>query len=193
MKRHTIIVGTGRAGTSFLVRLLTNVGLDTGYSKNNIVENNIGRAGLEQDIKKSNAPYIIKNPNLSLKMDWVFENYQIDYVFMPMRDLFAAAESRRFVSKGQPRGVPGGVWCDPNHPEKQERMLLDVVYRVNLATSKHQVPFILINYPKLTKDPKYLYEKLKPILKGLDYATFEKEFNNLVNPSLVHQFGENDK
>src|SRR6516164_482379 len=33
-RHHTIISGTGRAGTTFLVKLLTNLGLDTGYQKN---------------------------------------------------------------------------------------------------------------------------------------------------------------
>lgn len=59
-RHHTIISGTGRAGTTFLVELLTQLGLDTqadklGYSIN-------AHAGLEADITLPNAPYIVKNP-----------------------------------------------------------------------------------------------------------------------------------
>ena len=30
-RRHVVITGTGRAGTSFLVELLTHLGLETGF------------------------------------------------------------------------------------------------------------------------------------------------------------------
>ena len=62
MKHHVIISGTGRAGTTFLVQLLTALGLDTGFDSptSGIFEN--CRAGMEWDLRHPNAPYIIKNP-----------------------------------------------------------------------------------------------------------------------------------
>jgi hypothetical protein len=35
-RHHAVITGTGRAGTTFLVDLLTHLGLDTGYSTNTL-------------------------------------------------------------------------------------------------------------------------------------------------------------
>lgn len=46
-KSHTIIAGTGRAGTTLLVRLFTRMGMDTGFndSDTEMAEKSIGRAG----------------------------------------------------------------------------------------------------------------------------------------------------
>ena len=35
-RHHVIITGTGRAGTTFLMELLTNLGLDTGFNSGNL-------------------------------------------------------------------------------------------------------------------------------------------------------------
>jgi hypothetical protein len=63
-KRHVIISGTGRAGTTFLVQLLTELGLDTGLtdSHTDIFEN--CNAGMEKDLREPDAPYIVKSPFL---------------------------------------------------------------------------------------------------------------------------------
>ena len=59
-----IITGTGRAGTTFLVRLLTELGLDTGYTRRNWSRDYFTHcdAGLEHDLAGPDAPYIVKNP-----------------------------------------------------------------------------------------------------------------------------------
>ena len=61
-RRHVMISGTGRAGTSFLVQLLTNLGLDTGVTPEKMKLDENARAGLEYDIRKADAPYIVKSP-----------------------------------------------------------------------------------------------------------------------------------
>ena len=61
-----IITGTGRAGTTFLVRLLTELGLDTGYTRDNWQKDYFAHcnAGLEHELNDPKAPYIVKNPGL---------------------------------------------------------------------------------------------------------------------------------
>jgi hypothetical protein len=60
-KHHVIISGTGRAGTTFLVQLLTELGLDTGFpdAHSQIFPN--CNAGMEYDIRDPKAPYIVKS------------------------------------------------------------------------------------------------------------------------------------
>ena len=54
---HVLITGTGRTGTTFLVQLLTNLGLDTGYTRQNMTLFEYARAGLEHNVTHKNAPY----------------------------------------------------------------------------------------------------------------------------------------
>ena len=79
MKEHILITGTGRAGTTFLVELLTNLGLETGFDSSTIAtkKNKIARAGLEHTFKNSNCPYVVKDPNFFEYADEVF-NVQLN-------------------------------------------------------------------------------------------------------------------
>src|SRR5882762_280395 len=63
-RRHVVITGIGRAGTTFLVQLLTNLKLETGYTAETLqkgIDEN-ARAGLENDVQNDKAPYIVKSP-----------------------------------------------------------------------------------------------------------------------------------
>lgn len=50
-RTHIVITGTGRSGTTFLIELLTQLGLETGFNASDIdivsKKNHIARAGLE--------------------------------------------------------------------------------------------------------------------------------------------------
>ena len=211
MRSHVVISGTGRAGTSFLVELMTCLGLDTGFSADSLQskKDRYARAGLETDIRDDNAPYIVKSPHFC---DYVGEvisrgDVSIEHVFVPIRDLNAAAESRRFVdelavsnlplykqikNKIVKRKIVGGLWQTANGHE-QEEVLLHKVYQLLLGLSNSGIPVTLINYPRLVRDPIYTYEKLKPVLRDLSFSAFDKSFSYIAKPCLVHQFNERDK
>jgi len=99
IKSHVIITGTGRNGTTFLVELLTNLGFDTGFSVNDIVskKHKVARAGLEHDLRRENCPFIVKGFFLEEELNR--DDIAIQHVFIPVRDLYAAAESRRYVTR----------------------------------------------------------------------------------------------
>ena len=66
-KHHIIIAGTGRAGTTFLVQLFTELGLDTGFSKEDFLTkiDPISHGGLERSLDDANyekLPRVIKSP-----------------------------------------------------------------------------------------------------------------------------------
>src|SRR5260370_31114472 len=101
MKDHLIIGGTGRAGTSLLVKYLTECGLETHISRNEKAywdEN--AMAGLEDlPLAGSDSPYVVKTP-------WLFEcvddlvkrkDIAIDAVIIPVRDLVEAAARRSIL------------------------------------------------------------------------------------------------
>jgi hypothetical protein len=210
-RKHIVISGTGRAGTSFLVELLTHLGLDTGYIPSDIAsrKSQIARAGLEHDIRRANAPYIVKSPWFCDYAEEVLarNDILIEHVFIPMRDLRAAAESRRFVTEATlssmttfnrlrfrffRKVVAGGIW-HTFRPDQQEAVLLEQVYKLILALSKTSIPITLLRYPLLVSDAAYLFRKLQPILADTGYAEFERVFHQVADENLVHHFGENDR
>jgi len=200
MRHHVVITGTGRTGTTFLVQLLTALGLDTGLERvGDLYEH--PRAGLESDIRHSDAPYVVKNPAFCDYAQQVVEDPEIvlDHVFVPIRDLAGAAQSRRHVvetttGKIPPALINGGlVGTNDMAPGAQEGVLLFKLYRLLLALSVIGTPVTFIHYPFLTQDAGYLYDKLAPILSDVGYYAFTAEFNEAVDPSLVHQFSATDQ
>lgn len=208
-RRHVVISGTGRTGTSFLVELLTHLGLDTGYAPEEIEKSKfkLARAGLEYDIRKPNAPFIVKSPWFCDYSDEVLscDDIIVEHVFVPVRDLKAAAESRRFVTaqtmstmpllkrlwyRQFSKAVKGGVHTrDGDH---QEEVLLGQVYNLALSLSGTTVPVTLLRYPKIVNDAFYLFQKLQPILGDITYAEFQSVFSKVVRKDLVHCFSAND-
>lgn len=206
-RSHVVITGTGRAGTSFLVQLLTYLGLDTGFSPQRMALHSSSRAGLESDIRLEDSPYIVKSPWFSIHAEEVLQNRKdiiIDHVYIPIRDLHAAAESRRYVTKVamakldpaesdkvDSSAIPGGLWLT-REESQQEVVLMNQLYKLVLALSNSTIPVTLLRYPRIVKDSRYLYEKLRPILKEITFTQFESVFNRTVIPSFIHSFNEND-
>lgn len=213
-RQHVVISGTGRAGTSFLVELLTHLGLDTGFNIDTIKLDKHARAGLEISLKpeatekQQKVPYIVKDPWFCDYAEEVLKqkDIHIDHVFIPMRDLYAAAESRRHVQEQavsdmslfmrlrtlllpfyRPISIQGGLW-QSHKKHKQEDMLLHQLYKLMLALSNTTVPVTILQYPRLVKDSSYLYEKFEPIMGDITYPDFESIFNNIVRPDWIHSF-----
>jgi len=211
-RKHVVITGTGRSGTTFLVELLTHLGLDTGFTleKLQAKKHRGARAGLELDIRRENCPYIVKAPAFCEIAQEIIrrDDIVIEHIFVPMRDLYSAAESRRFVEKGTlsdmsflqrlevadtRQGLIGGLWGTTSiEPGKQEEILLRQIYELMLAISDATLPVTVMRYPRIVKDCPYLFEKLKPILRGITYEPFHEAFSKAVRPELIHSFSKND-
>jgi hypothetical protein len=171
MRRHVVITGTGRAGTTFLVELLTHIGLDTGFTVGNIpvFKNIYCNAGLENNLRGEDPPYIVKDPAFCDYCDQILENKDIfvERVYIPVRDLTGAAESRRCVSKNG--HVAGGLWGTNNmEPGAQELVLAKKQQNLLLSLAKTEIPIVFIHYPMMLQDAKYLYFKLLDLLWGRD-------------------------
>lgn len=192
LKHHVIISGTGRAGTTFLVQLLTSLGLDTGFS--NPYENIYpqANAGMEKDLRDPDAPYIVKSPWICDYIGDVLRdgNVIIDHAIIPFRELHAAAESRRRVSANDPLGytpniVPGGIW-DVENPQDQEKVLAVKLYQLLEALIDHEVPLTFFKFPRFVIDPIYLYRKLWFLFQNISYKEFLNFYNLVSKPHLIH-------
>jgi hypothetical protein len=209
-RHHIVISGTGRAGTTFLVELLTHLGLDTGFKPENLAlrKNEVARAGLEHDIRKKRSPYVVKTPHFCDIAEEILtaRDIVIDRVVIPMRDVYAAAESRRCVRAAaqaresflkrmaktlRPRRDPGGLWHTAKGHE-QEIILLQQLYKLTLALSGTTIPVTLLRFPTLVNDPSYLFMKLEPMLGDTSIDQFMTAFETTANPKLVHSFCPRD-
>ena len=213
-RHHTVISGTGRAGTTFLVQLLTRLGLPTGYKAEDFDDERFRkgpRAGLERNIRDQDAPYIVKDPWFCDFAGEIFANpdIAIDYLIIPVRDHHAAAESRRHVVQEylatgrwrrrlkywiKPFEVEGGLWLTRSKERgKQEEIILNQLYQLMLETANTFTPVILLKFPRIVKDCDYLYQKLKPVLGSISQTDFKKAFDTTANPGLVHTFNPKDQ
>lgn len=202
---HLVISGAGRAGTSFLMALFTHLGLDTGFTAAE-VERDLARpahAGLERDLRVPGPlPYVVKNPNLCDHVRDVLArpDRRIDHLIVPLRDTGQAADSRRRAQRDGLASLPwrkrwrallkrkpmdGGLWPSARHAS-QEQVLLERVHALLLAVAERAVPVTLLAYPRLVRDPAYLYAQLSPLLPQVDWPTFERAFHARVRPDWVH-------
>jgi hypothetical protein len=208
MKRHLMIAGTGRAGTTFLVQYLHGCGLETHlttHPKATTYEQ--ANAGLEDvPIKGRRMPYVIKTP-------WLFEfvdrflsrkDIAVDVAVLPMRDLVEVASSRvtlelreRYAKLRNPDVMeectkwetwgktPGGMVYSLN-PIDQARILAVGFHQVIHAFVKRGVPILFLDFPRMINDGDYLFQQLKPYLgDGIDKSAAMEVFHSLAEPDLV--------
>jgi hypothetical protein len=186
LTNHLLIAGTGRAGTSYLVRYLTELGLDTHLSRAGSAAfwDERANAGLE-DLPLPGGeelPYVIKSP-------WTWElvhdlleraEMRFDAVIIPMRDLTEAAASRCIIELQQQHErfpwmaelertwehvahTAGGMVFSTS-PVDQARLLAVGFHHLLERLVKADIPVIFLAFPRLIEDPTYLFSKLRPVL-----------------------------
>ncbi len=184
--RHLFIAGTGRAGTSFLVRYLDALGLDTNLGRHGEAGWHEGaNAGLE-DVpmpgEGANLPYVVKSPWFYEFVDQVLAapDITLDAVVLPVRDLSEAATSRAVLEMQEMHRstpwmatldrsweswgrTPGGVVYSVN-PIDQARLLAVGFHKVIERLVKAEIPIFLLDFPRLATDGAYLFRMLRPVL-----------------------------
>ena len=176
MKR-IIITGTGRAGTTFLMKLFTLLDLDTGFNKENVDEfiDNISHGGLEFSLSKHIPHKYIKNPAIMDCFDDFIKDYDVEKIIIPIRDIKEVADNRAEISKKSSTGW-GGLWGTDN-PLKQKEILEQKLLKFLLDASKYHIPIVFISFEKMFSDKEYLYKKLDI---GVPKSKFNKVFDLIV-------------
>ena len=165
-----LITGTGRCGTTFLIKMFSFLEFNTGYDRNNYkshVSNNCN-AGME---KHYSAKYnVIKNPSFMEQIEDIAKDpsIKIKNVIIPIRDLNAAAQSR--VKHGKRHG---GLWGAKDEVS-QINFYKNLITNYIIISTKYDINTIFIDFDKMIKNKKYLYNKLKNILdeKNINFERF---------------------
>lgn len=190
----TVVTGTGRAGTSFIMEVFTKLGLPTGYFNADIerTKHNKCHAGLEKavDLQKMRSAsqsgiQIFKSPFLVLKHNldtWVNET-QVRHVIVPIRSLDDVAESRSKQQKGC-----GGFWNGASNKEEQWKADAALLSNLFETLSAYSIPTTRLEFPDIISNASYVYKQLKPILSCYNVSknAFTRAHAQTRNLSLVH-------
>lgn len=189
-RRKLVITGTGRSGTTLLVRLLTELGFDTGFTSESWRDGYYAHcsAGLEHELGDPSAPYVVKNPALCDELEGYLASgaVQVDHVLIPMRELDEAAQSRIQVG-GEHGNVPGGL-IKTASPEQQASELAVMFHRLMHTLTRHEIPFTLLEFPRFARDPDYTRARLAPLLGQRTAEEFRAAFDRVVEPGLIHDY-----
>jgi len=206
-KNRLYIAGTGRAGTTFLVRYLTELGLETTLSRNpNVEEDDRANAGIEEPphaLDDPDLPYVVKSPWLYLVIDELLEKgtFAADAVIIPIRDLKEAATSRlvlghQSVIATQPwmseLSAPWDVWATvpggPIHSMSQideERLLAVGFHHLVERLVRANVPIVFLHFPRFANDGDYLFSELSAVLPQITEEKAAEAFAKTADPSKV--------
>jgi hypothetical protein len=213
LKRHLMISGTGRAGTSLLVRWLAAMGLETHLqvhaSPSWFNDANAGLEDLPLATAWETAPYVMKSPWLAEIIDTALADFgtAMDGVIIPVRDLLPAAASRvvQEVQSTYRKNLwmtnlrqgyeqwgttPGGVVFSLDAVD-QARLLAVSFHRLVQRLVQADVPIVLLDFPRFARDADYLFRKLHDFLPaGADVGQARQALADVADPAKLRVEGE---
>lgn len=169
-----LITGTGRCGTTFLIKLFSFLDFDTGYNRDNYnssISANCN-SGMERGYKENY--YVLKNPLFMMNIEHIVKDtsIKIKNVIIPIRDLKISANSR--VKHGKQNG---GLW-NANNELSQIHFYKNILTNYIFIATKYDINTIFIDFDRMINDVEYLFDKLKDILneKHIDLHTFARVY-----------------
>lgn len=175
MNEKIYITGTGRCGTTFLIKIFSFLNFDTGFNLSNyekFISTNCN-SGMETVYNANH--YIIKNPTIIQDIEKIINSdIKIKYVIIPIRDYMESAKSRTLHNNNN-----GGLWNAFNETEQilfYNKIMSEYLYWM----VKYDIPTIFLDFNKMTTDKKYLYDKIQNILneKNIDFDTYSKIYDD---------------
>lgn len=176
MKETTCITGTGRSGTTFLIRLFTLMELNTSYEIDDILKKRYiskeCNSGLEKYTPNEKSLYIFKDPMIIYDPEKFIKNRNITTFILPIRDYDESAKSRSKYKKC------GGFCAGAKNIEEQIRLYHKGIAETIYYASKYDVDLIILNFDKMISDPLYLFNKIAFLLnKNTTYENFVEKYN----------------
>ena len=172
-----LITGTGRCGTTFLIKLFSFLDFDTGYNRDNYksyIASNCN-SGME-NFHNSNF-YIVKSPTFMHNIEEIANDTTITIknVIIPIRDLEMSAKSHV-----RHQNENGGLWNASNELS-QINFYKDILTKYICISTKYDINTTFLDFDKMINDNVYLFNKLKSILdeKNIDLETFSSVYDEV--------------
>jgi hypothetical protein len=201
---NVIVTGPGKCGGSLLMKILTELDIDTGFPKGRKFEKTNGDCGghYEKKVRGSGVkrplPYVIKEPQMCADIDLRIEalKLDVDMVYILLRRPGPQAAALEFM-KSRTRGGslsrhdPYKKWFERSlNGRDLEKMTEAIATRelqiVNLV-AELDVPHTLVSYPRFASDLDYAYSKFGFILKkhGISKDKFKEVCDECINSDIV--------
>jgi hypothetical protein len=185
-----VITGTGRAGTTLLVQILDELGLDTGLSEGKLSPYGASaRAGLEALVDDPEAPTVVKDMTLGWRLRELLEAGTVDiaHVILPDRRLEVAAASRIRVADYGRRPFGRGSLTGTLKATEQVTVLANIRAEILSALDDFSVPYTIVEFPRFASDAVYTHAALAPILEGATVEDVQRALDRCVRPELIHE------
>ena len=182
MSKHIVITGTGRCGTTFLVRLFTLLNLDTGYNRETMKTGICSNCNSGLESRNLNCKSkITKDPTLIDEIPR-FPNeklQRIEHVIIPIRNYDEAAKSR--ANHGN---RAGGLCRNAKNAEQQKIADMKSIANYIQAMTMHDIQTTFLDFAKMTTDVEYLFNKLPSyIMKNITPERFLEAYQEATNLS----------
>jgi len=171
------ITGTGRCGTTFLIKLFSFFDLDTGYNRDNykIFINNNCNSGME---RLYNEPFsIIKNPHIIVNISHIIKDssIKIKKIIIPIRNYSESVKSRVLY-----KNEPGGLWF-ANDEKSQLLFYKHIISNYIYNMTKYDIPTLFLDFDRMVSDKNYLFEQLRFILdeKNITFDMFSLVYDEV--------------
>ena len=185
-----VITGTGRSGTTLLVQVLDDLGLDTGLSEGRLSEYVPSvRAGLESRVDDPDAPTVVKDMTLGFRLDELLREgtVEIRHVILPDRRLDVAAASRVRAAEYGRRPFGRGALTGTVRATEQLRVLAQIRSELIGTCERHSIPVTLLEFPRFATDAAYTWKALAPILEGVTLDDVQRALDRRVRPDMIHE------
>lgn len=172
-----LITGTGRCGTTFLIKLFSFLEFDTGYHKTDYSQHISHNCNSGMERAYTEKHYILKNPFFMTEFETILNDpsVKIKTVIIPIRDFKSAA-----ISRVKHYNKPGGLW-NANNEHSQIQFYNHITANYIYIMTKYDINTIFIDFDRMVNDKNYLFNKLKCILdeKNIDIDTFCNAYNEV--------------
>jgi hypothetical protein len=185
-----LITGTGRAGSTLLVRVLDELGLDTGLTEGKLtpfLENT--RAGLECHVDDPEAPRVVKSIPIGFRLRELLEagTVELEHVIIPTRRLDIAAASRIRAAEYGRLPIRHGALTGTLRATQQQKVLARMQADMFRALDDFNVPYTILEFPRFATDAEYLHASLSFIAPGASVADFQVALGRHVRPDMIHE------
>lgn len=160
------ITGTGRSGTTFLIKIFSFLDLDTGFNKDNYAQSIYANCNSGMEKIYNDKYKIIKNPLILFEIEKVVRdpNIIIKTVIFPIREYIASAKSR------ESHQFQNGGLVNSTDLESQLQFYYKSMSEYMYWMTKYNIPTIFLDFDSMVADPLYLYNKLKVVLDEFDVS-----------------------
>jgi hypothetical protein len=185
-----VITGTGRAGTTLLVQILDELGLDTGLAEGKLsVYGPTARAGFESRLDDPDAPTVVKDMTLGFRFREVLDHCDvaIGHVLLPDRRLDIAAASRIRAAGYGSRPFRRGALTGTLLATEQEAVLAGMREEIVTVLEERRIPHTILEFPRFATDAVYTHERLRRVVPDASLADVERALRECVRPDMIHE------